>query len=179
MVINESSSLLDNAYTNIAQCGKIWSSGIITTDFSNHYSIFSIANFTLYKVKPVFIRNREFSDSNKTRFRNALKLQTWDSVYNADCANSAYKCFQYIFVNLFEMHFPLVNIRINYFNKLPWLTNGLRKSVKHKSNLRRMMKKGPYPPNITNHKKHENLLTSLMRKGAKNTSKNNLSLVTQ
>ena len=65
-VINESSSLLDNAYTNIAQCGGICSSGILTTDFSDHYSIFSITNFTLDKDKPVFIRKREFSDSNKT-----------------------------------------------------------------------------------------------------------------
>ena len=163
-VINESSSLLDNAYTNIAQCGDICSSGILTTDFSDYYSIFSITNFTLDNVKPVFIRKREFSDSNKTRFHDALKLQTWDSVYNADCANSAYKCFQGIFVDLYEMHFPLVNTRINYSNKLPWLTNGLRKSVKRKSNLRRMMEKDPSPSNITNYKKHRNLLTSLMRK---------------
>ena len=44
------------------------------------------------------------------------------------------------------MHFPLVNTRINYSNKLPWLTNGLRKSVKRKSNLRRMMAgEGSFP----------------------------------
>ena len=85
-VINESSSLLDNAYTNIAQCGDICSSGILTTDFSDHYSIFSITNFTFDKVQPVFIRKRE-----KNRFHNVLKLQTWVSVYNADCANTAYK----------------------------------------------------------------------------------------
>ena len=82
----------------------------------------------------------------------------------ADCADSAYKCFQDIFVNLYEMHFPLVNTRIIYSNKLPWLTNGLRKSVKRKSNLRRMMEKDPSPSNITNYKKHRNLLTSPMRK---------------
>ena len=67
-------SLLDNAYTNIAQCGDICSSGILTTNFSDHYSIFSITTFTLDKVKPVFIRIIEFSDSNKTRFHNALKF---------------------------------------------------------------------------------------------------------
>ena len=64
----------------------------------------------------------------------------------------------------YEMHFPLVNTRINYSNKLPWLTNSLRKSVKRKSNLRRMMEKDPSPSNITNYKKYGNLLTSLMRK---------------
>ena len=46
------------------------------------------------------------------------------------------------------MHFPLVNKIINYSNKLPWLTNGLRKSVKRKSNLRRIMEKDPSPSNI-------------------------------
>ena len=67
----------------------------------------------------------------------------------------------------FETYFPLVNVKITYSNKLPWITSGLRESVKKKSQLRSIMEKDPSPTNKTNYKKHRNLLTSMMRKRPK------------
>ena len=101
-VVNDSSSLIDNVYTNIAQCGDICSTGVLTTDFSDHYSIFAITNFNLCKVTPAIIRKREFSNKNKYKFHSALKKQTWDGVYNAENINCAFQYFQDTFVRLFE-----------------------------------------------------------------------------
>ena len=163
-VVNDSSSLIDNVYTNIAQCGDICSTGVLTTDFSDHYSIFAITNFNLCKVTPAIIRKRKFSNKNKYKFHSALKKQTWDGVYNAENINCAFQYFEDTFVRLFETYFPLVNVKITYSNKLPWITSGLRESVKKKSQLRSIMEKDPSPMNKTNYKKHRNLLTSMMRK---------------
>ena len=72
-VVNDSRSLIDNMYTNIAQCGDICSTGVLTTDFSDHYSIFANTNFNLGKVTPAIIRKCEFFNKKKYKFHNALK----------------------------------------------------------------------------------------------------------
>ena len=93
-----------------------------------------------------------------------MKKPTWDGIYNAENINCALQYFQDTFVCLFETYFPLVNVKITYSNRLPWITSGLRESVKKKSQLRSIMGKDPSPTNKTNYKKHRNLLTSMMRK---------------
>ena len=80
------------------------------------------------------------------------------------CVIPAFQYFQDTFIRLFETYFRLVNVKITYSNKLPWITNGLRKSVKKKSQLRSIMENDLSPMNKTNYKKHRNLLTSIMRK---------------
>ena len=143
-VVNDSSSLIDNMYTNIAQCGDICSTGVLTTDFIDHYSIFAITNFNLCKVTPAIIRKCKFSNKSEYKFHSALKkLGTWDGIYNAENINCAFQYFQDTFIRLFETYFPLVNVKITYSNKLPWITNGLRESVKKKSQLRSIMEKDP------------------------------------
>ena len=66
---------------------------LLPTDFSDHYSIFSITNFNLGKVTPAIIRKREFSNKNKYKFHSALKKQTWDGVYNAENIKCAFQYF--------------------------------------------------------------------------------------
>ena len=78
-------------YTNITQCGDICSTGVLTTDFSVHYSIFAITNFNLGKATPTIIRKHKFSNKNKYKFQNALKIQSWDGVYNAENINCAFQ----------------------------------------------------------------------------------------
>ena len=68
-------------------------------------------------------------------------------------------------IRLFETYFLLVNVKITYSNKLPWITNGLRESVKWKSQLHSIMEN--ILTNKTNYEKHRNLFTSLMRKRPK------------
>ena len=72
---------------------------------------------------------------------------------------------------MFETYFPLVNVKITYSNKLPWIKNGLRESVKKKSQLRSIMEKDPSPTNKINYKKHRDLLTSIMHKRHKDLEK--------
>ena len=48
-VVNDSTSLLDNIYTNITHSGDICISGVMKTDFSDHYSIFTFSN---HKITP-------------------------------------------------------------------------------------------------------------------------------
>ena len=89
-------------------------------------------------------------------FSHCIKKQTWDGVYNAENLNCAFQSFQDTFIRL-------VNIKITYANKLPWITSGLRESVKKKSPLRSIMENDLSSTNKTNYKEHRNIFISLMR----------------
>ena len=47
----------------------------------------------------------------------------------------AFTYFHKIFSDLYEECFPRVKIKIGYRNRKPWLTSGLKKSIKVKNKL--------------------------------------------
>ena len=72
--VNSSSTRLDNIYTNESDSGNICTSGIMKTDFSDHFSIFSMSNHkTNTKINKTQMR-WNFSESNKANFYKAIKI---------------------------------------------------------------------------------------------------------
>ena len=125
-VIDHSKSLIDNIYTNLPQFGNICKSGILKTDFSDHYSIFSFSNYDLLAKKDVHVHKRAITEKNKSNFHKALKRQNWDIVFNTDDVEVSFKYFHDKICELFEDNLPLVKVKVTYSNKLPWITQGLR-----------------------------------------------------
>ena len=163
-VIDDSKSLIDNIYTNLPQFGNICKSGILKTDFSDHYSIFSFSNYDLLAKKDVHVHKRAITEKNKSNFHKALKRQNWDFVFNTDNVEVSFKYFHDKICELFEDNLPLVKVKVTYSNKLPWITHGLRESVKTKRLLHKKMEQNPSSENKSIYKKFRNLLTSLMRR---------------
>ena len=50
-------------------------------------------------------------------------------------AQSAFSMFHSTFTKLFNQHFPKRKIRVKYNNRKPWLTDGLKKSIRIKNKL--------------------------------------------
>ena len=163
-VIDDSKSLIDNIYTNLPQFGNICKSGILKTDFSDHYSIFSFSNYDLLAKKDVHVHKRAITEKNKSNFHKALKRQNWDIVFNTDDVEVSFKYFHDKICELFEDNLPLVKVKVTYSNKLPWITQGLRESVKTKRLLHKKMEQNPSSENKRIYKKFRNSLTSLMRR---------------
>ena len=127
--VNTSSTLLDNIYTNESESGNICTSGIMKTDFRDHYSIFSMSKS---KTDNIVLR-RDFSESNKAKFYKAMKNPKWDTIYKIESAQSPYEYFETVILELFENFFPLRKVRLKYSNKFPWVTKGLCISIKQKT----------------------------------------------
>ena len=53
----------------------------------------------------------------------------------------AFTSFHNNFINLYDKCFPIETIKLSYRNRKPWLTDGLRKSIKHKNKLYRLKMK--------------------------------------
>ena len=123
--MNDSISLLDNIYTNVTHSGDICTSGVMKTDFSDHYSIFTISNHKITPNITKAITRREFSKRNKAKFCEALHNTSWDLLYSIEDAHDAFEYFHGVYQDLFEKKFPPHNIKLNYSNKLHWMTKGL------------------------------------------------------
>ena len=70
--------------------------------------------------------------------------------------------FQIIFSECFMNNFPTKNTKINYNNRLPYITSGLQKSIKHKHTLRHAYAKNPSDENKQKCRTFNNKLTSLL-----------------
>ena len=92
-----------------------------------------------------------------------MKNLKWDTIYKIENAQSAYEYFEAVILELFENFFPLRKVRLKYSNKLPWVTKGLRISIKQKHSLQNKFEKNPTEENKLLYKRHRNLLTTLMR----------------
>ena len=58
---------------------------------------------------------------------------------------------------------PLKTIQLKYNNRISFLTNGLKKSIKQKHRLLNIFNKNPTDENKANYTHHRNILTSLLR----------------
>ena len=68
---------------------------------------------------------------------NSIQTFDWSIVQNFTHCNQAYQYFSGTLKRIFNDSFPVRKIKKRYRNRLPWLTEGLRKSIKHKNKLHR------------------------------------------
>ena len=68
-----------------------------------------------------------------------------------------------IFKNIYEESFPLTKVKLQYRNRLPWLSDGLKASIKRKNKLYLTSLKHPTLYNILKYKQYKNKLTALLK----------------
>ena len=100
-----SCTLIDNIFSN--RVDEIESSGIITTNISDHYPIFSRELRPSLADNVLSINYRVFSEENLSNFINTFQYTNWEPILNNDDANESDKLFQSTLHSLFNDHFPL------------------------------------------------------------------------
>ena len=100
-----SCTLIDNIFCN--RIDEIESTGVITTNISDHYPIFSRELRLSLADDVLSINYRVFSDENLSNFRNSLQYTNWEPILNNDDANESYELFHSTLLSLFNDHFPL------------------------------------------------------------------------
>ena len=167
-ITGQSASLINNIYTNcsLADCD----SGILCTDFSDHFPIFCfINNVALNKSKYTLIKKRTYNAKNIAKFNSSLLNRIWDYVYNKPTAQGVFTVFQRLIDLHIERAFPLQTVKMNYKNKHPWMTAELRLQIKKRNTLSNMSKQ--QPDNKELHQKYQkfrNIVTSWLRNAEHN-----------
>ena len=112
-ITGKSATLIDNLYTNfsINNCH----SGILCTDFSDHFPILCIFDkLSVKKIKPPSLTKRIYNAKNIAQFSHSLHNQNWDCVFNECTAQGAFTVFQGVIGLHVEMAFPMQTVTMNY-----------------------------------------------------------------
>ena len=171
-ITNHTATIIDHIYTNNYNVDSKLLQGILITDVSDHFAIFHI---TINESKqetcdePELIR--QVNERNLAKYDNDIRNVNWSNVYECSDAQTAFTKFVDIHTNVFNRSFPIIPVKKRYRNRLPWLTQGLKISIKTKNNLYKTQLKYPSAFNFKKYSIYKNALTSQIKKAEKTTIK--------
>ena len=141
-------------------------SGVISTDISDHFTTFISFNNPTPSTAPRTIQSRDFSPTNILNFKIALSNISWDNVLVQTDVNIAFNEFWETFHSTFNLYFPLITKKLNRnFHKLnDFLTKGLLTSRKTKNTLHKKSILEPTTENINKFRNYRNIYNSLICK---------------
>ena len=113
-------------------------SGNLFTYISYHFANFIILDSKTRKEQRNQRPNvRIFSEKNKENFKKSFGHTDWEINLRNKSANDAMNSFYQKFKMAYKMSFPLVKLSHKRAKDKPWITTGLKKSIKEKHRLYR------------------------------------------
>ena len=135
-VTDHSATLIDHIFVNCYENNVSMYQGILVTDITDHYPIFHIAHFEkLSSLKDDYYLTRKMNLKNYETFKLLISQYDWSNVTNHDTCQNAFTLFYDNLKSLFDKAFPVVRVKKRYNNKIPWLTESLKVSIKTKNKL--------------------------------------------
>ena len=161
-VTSTSATLIDNICCNILPPPN---SGILVSDISDHFPIFTLFPFTsnTYSFPSGCFRNT--SDANLRSFKSDLDSCDWSVVFNTN-PNVSFNNFMNIFNNLCDINVPIIRTKRSNRKSQPrckWITSALLKSINYKNRLYHKYLRFPYQFNRQKYIRYRNLLTTILR----------------
>ena len=156
-VYGNSATLIDSIFVNNPENNIVC--GNIVSDTTDHFSQMCILTS---QCKTFFSNNktkvRDYSAFNAKSFINDLQNINWNNISKLTDANQSFSWFYKCVNNIINKHAPLRSIsnRKQKFLAKPWLTAGLRKSIRVKNALF-------YTSDWDKYKFYRNKITSLTR----------------
>jgi hypothetical protein len=165
--INNNSATLIDVFVNTFD--QQITSGNIVSDISDHYSQFCIMQSTRDRGTR-YLRSkkvRDFSQFSENKFLSEFSEISWNDIIqkNRYDANKLFSTFYNKFNKLLNKHVPYKSVThrdIKKFSK-PWITNGLKKSIKEKN---RLLSQGDHDK----YKYYRNRISTLIRNNKKHWS---------
>ena len=106
---------------------------------------------------------RVINTSRTQRYIEKIRTTDWSILESYSECQTYFSNFLMIFKNIYDECFPMTKVKTQYRNRLPWLTEGLKLSIKHKNKLYRTSIKHPTEYNIAIYKNYKNKLSSLLK----------------
>ena len=132
-------------YTTDPMSGQ---NGVLTSDFSDHFSIFTIRQNMEPKIPDKYRYKRKFANKNISKLNKQFKKIDWNSTLNTDSVLLAFSCFFALVKDIFDSCFPQKKIKITYSSKNPWITNLLKDEIKQREKIFIKSKRNPSQINI-------------------------------
>ncbi len=151
-VTNHCATLIDNFFSN--WYGPRVTSGIVLTDLSDHFGIFTIFENFQNKNKPQTVTYRQYNENNVLNFKNILRECDFSKIMDENDPEKAYSDFMLIYKAKFEEAFPLKTTKkySKYVKKAPWMTRGILNSTLTKNKLFKIKLRKPTLVSIDRYK---------------------------
>ena len=134
-ITEHSATLIDNVFTN-GLTNIIHSfQGILISDITDHFPVFTINRSFSHKETEAVLVKRSYSERNKQSFLQLISDLDWNEIYNCCDTQQAFSIYYEIFTKHYDACFPKKEIKIKYNNRKPWLSAGLKQSIKIKNKL--------------------------------------------
>ena len=138
-------------------------SGILFNDITDHLPIFLIMRSRNKSVSRKQEFGRIYNNNNIQKFVDLLAPIKWEEILNFDDVDTQYERFYNILGTSFNQAFPLVKISRARIKDKPWITAGLRKSIRKKNMLYRKSITRPSEINTLSYKKYKLILDKCLR----------------
>lgn len=164
-IVNQSSTALDQIFLN--DISLLCRSGVLIDSPSDHFGTF--CEITLTKpiiIKDSFRNSRCFGNDNLLRFKAALLNQSWLTITDSNCTNTAFNNFFNIFFDIYNICFPISRIKINkkYHRINNFMTKGLLISRVKNLKLAQIAKKSPSIENKDAYRVYRGVYNNLIRR---------------
>ena len=148
-VYNNSATLIDNIFVNNPE--NVVYSGNVVCDISDHFTQFSTTSSVKPGFQPFERKIRNYSKFSETRFLQ--NIQSNLIVGNDREIDQEFSCFYRKLNKLINKHAPLKSVSKRKHKQFlkPWVTRGLKKSIKIKNKL---IIDGDKKPVINNNRTH-------------------------
>lgn len=163
-VTEESATIIDNIFTNSPALDS-HKSGILPTDVSDHFSIFTIiCGHNNISIDNIPIITRQINNGNLSQMKNELQNMNWIHVLDCKDTEMAYSTFSNTFQEVYDKNIPVKIIKHSKrFLKKPWITEALIKSIDEKNRLYKVIRVCGNNTDEDKYKKYKNKLTSLLK----------------
>ena len=168
-------SLIDNIYSNNLENNCI--SGNITSKISDHLPNFIISDNINYKFESKIKKTeRNFTNFSEKKFLQSLSNNlSLNFNYTMGNTNNNFESFHDCFIQSLNDHAPYRTItrKESKLKLIPWLTNGILKSIQVKNSIYKNFIRTKDPFIYTRYKHYRDKLTKLIRLSKKNYYKSN------
>lgn len=170
-----SATLIDHMFLRLPaknNCSQIIA-GNFMVNITDHLPSFLILPNNEKDSKEQRPKCRIFSEKNMSKFSYEMKQINWDEIL-PDSTDPDLMCNQFYNVinRLYEKCFPYVKVSKSKFKDKPWVTLGLKKSIKHKNLLYRKNVRSPSEHNFKKYNDYKNLLSTCIKDAEINHFKN-------
>ena len=126
-ITENSISCIDHIHSNFISYST---SGSIAYKVADHLPVFAVVYDPKHQPFPNTIEYRDFRKFQRQAFRNDLRKEIWTSVFKSSDPNESLSRFLHLFNNISNKHAPLKILKTKNKPNKPWVTIGLKKSIK-------------------------------------------------
>ena len=157
-----SCTLIDNIFTNDLNENTASVSGIFYTDISDHFPVYHIDFTDSVNVSESCYKKRIYSSVNIDKFVSVMQTKTWEHVLHENDVQRAYSLFHNDFIDAYDKCFPIKTFKYGYRTRKPWLSDGMKNSIKTKNKLFKKSKRSSNPEHEINYKRYRNRLNKVL-----------------